>query len=150
MKKVIVFLMCVLAVSSARAYDECTTVGGTEITRNVNGAANAPSSCTPEKCPATDKKFCRSDKNMNWWTAFNWCASISGSLAHLKEMCPGVPTAVNNVADACPGLQGHDLLWLWSSVGYDSSSALIVQSSSGAISSYPRHGSSNYARALCE
>ena len=125
--------LCFLGVS-ARAYDECESVGGTEITRNVYGATNAPSSCTPEKCPATTKKFCKSGQTMNWWSAFNWCASIGGSLAKFTEMCPGVQTASNNVADACPALKGlGSNQWVWSNVGFGSNHAFFVNLSSGAV-----------------
>ena len=148
MKKVIVFLMCLCFVMSARAYDECESVGGTEITRNVYGATNAPSSCTPEKCPATTKKFCKSGQTMNWWSAFNWCASIGGSLAKFTEMCPGVQTASNNVADACPALKGLGKELVWSNVGFGSHYALMVNLSSGAASNLGRHG--NTISALCE
>ena len=140
--------LCFIA-TSARAYDECTTVGGTVITRNVNGATNAPSTCNADKCPATTKTFCKSSQTMNWWTAFNWCASIGGSLASFGEMCPKVPTAVNNTTGACPGLQGRGSdQWVWSSLGYGSYYALIVYLSSGAVGYSNRHSIDKYA--LCE
>ena len=69
MKKKIVFLMCLCFVMPAMAA-EPTCEGGTIITRNVYGTTGAPASCTPEKCPATVKKFCVSNATMNWWTAF--------------------------------------------------------------------------------
>ena len=150
MKKIIVFLMCIFAMTSARAYDECTTVGGTEITRNVNGATNAPSKCDADKCPATTKTFCMSGQTMNWWTAFNWCASINGSLARFDQMCPNVETAVNDTTGACPGLQGKgDSQWVvWSFLGFGSDKALIVNLSSGAVRDYRRSYDAYYA--LCE
>ena len=156
MKKVIVFLMCLCFVmsgfsESARAYDECESVGGTEITRNVNGAANAPSTCTPEKCPATTQKFCKSGQGMNWWSAFNWCKSIGRSLAKFDQMCPNTQTAVNNTNDACPALKGGGgNNWVWSNVGFGSNSALVVKLSSGAVD-YATHGrNANNGYALCE
>ena len=149
MKKIIIFLICVFAVTSVCAYDECESAGGTEITRNVHGATNAPSTCTPEKCPATTKTFCKSGQSMNWWTAFNWCASIGGKLAKFEEMCPGVQSAKNDVADACPALKGvGGNNWVWSNVGYGSNSALLVNLSSGAVPSDFRYRA-KYS-ALCE
>ena len=151
MKKLIVFLMCVFAVSSVHAFDadECTAAGGTVITRNVNGATNAPSKCDADKCPATTKTFCRSSQTMNWWTAFNWCDSIGGSLASFGEMCPKVQTAVNNTTGACPGLQGKGSNWVWSSLGYGSNLAIVVNLSSGEVYNATRR-SYDYAFALCE
>ena len=151
MKKVVVFLMCLCFVATAHAYTECVTAGGTEITRNVNGTTNAPSTCTPEKCPATTKTFCKSSQKMNWWTAFNWCASINGSLADFSAMCPNVQTAVNNTTSACPGLQGKGSDWVWSSLGYGSDFSIIVNLSSGAVGYSRRHSTngSGYS-ALCE
>jgi len=142
-------LMSMLSVSVHAAFnaDECTASGGTVITRNVNGATGAPTTCTADKCPATVKTFCKSGQSMNWWSAFNWCASISGSLASFSAMCPAVPTASNNVTGACPGLQGKGDSWVWSSLGYGSNGAILVNLSSGAVNGHIRNGS-HYA--LCE
>ena len=142
-------LMSMLSVSVHAAFNasECTEAGGTVITRNVNGATGAPTTCTADKCPATVKTFCKSGQSMNWWSAFNWCASISGSLASFSAMCPAVPTASNNVTGACPGLQGKGDSWVWSSLGYGSHLAIIVNLSSGAVNGHIRNGS-HYA--LCE
>ena len=143
-------LMSMLSVSVHAAFnaDECTASGGTVITRNVNGATEAPSTCTADKCPATVKTFCKSGQTMNWWSAFNWCASISGSLASFSAMCPGVQTASNNVTGACPVLQGRGSDWVWSPLGYGSDLAIVVSLSSGAVrGSSHRHG---VLPALCE
>ena len=154
MKKRIVFLMCLcMVVTSVRAFDadECAAAGGTEITRNVYGTTNAPSTCTPEKCPATTKTFCKSGQSMNWWSAFNWCKSIGGSLAKFSEMCPHTQTALN-VEDTCPALKGLGTTTVWSSVGFGSTHALIVYLSSGAVNGSTANGkrySTNYY-ALCE
>jgi len=156
MKKIIVFLMCVFAVTSVHAAfnaNECTASGGTVITRNVYGATGAPTTCVRENgkdtCPATTKTFCKSGRTMNWWTAFNWCASIGGSLASFSAMCPDVPTASNNVTGACPGLQGKGDSWVWSSLGYGSNAAVFVDLSSGAVNYYYRYNYGSYF-ALCE
>ena len=86
---------------------------------------------------------------MNWWAAFNWCDSVGGSLASFGEMCPKIPTAVNNTTGACPGLQGKGSdQWVWSSLGFGSSYALVVDLSSGMVSQRGRN--SNYYCALCE
>ena len=86
---------------------------------------------------------------MNWWTAFNWCKSIGGTLAKFSEMCPGVQTASNNVADVCPALKGLGKEWVWSNVGFGSIRAFFVNLSSGAVYYYYRYGNDG-PYALCE
>ena len=155
MKKIIVFLMCLcMVVTSVHAdfdADECEAAGGTVITRNVNGATNAPSKCDADKCPTGVKKFCKSGQGMNWWSAFNWCKSINGTLARFTEMCPHTPMAVNNVDDACPALKGLGSEWVWSNLGCDSSRSFFVNLYSGAVSRISRHyGFYDDYRAMCE
>ena len=131
MKKIIVFLVCVFAVTSVMAA-EPTCNGGSTITAN-NGT-----------------KFCKSDKAMNWWSAFTWCESQRRTLANFSSMCPGVSQALANEDGDCPNLQGTgDNQWVWSSLAYGSDSALLVNLSSGAVANYYyRHH--HYFFALCE
>ncbi len=132
------------------AYTSC--VGGTEITSKVYGTTDASSYCTSVMCPSPAKTFCKSDKSMNWWTAFNWCKSNGGTLASFASMCPGITTSPNNVTGACPALHGvGGSQWVWSSMGYGSSHALFVNLSSGAVNgSYYYRTNSNDLYALCE
>ena len=123
--------MCVCFVAmSVHAYNEC--VGGTEITAK-NGA-----------------KFCKSDKTMDWWTAFAWCESQGRKLADFSVMCPGIPQQLADKKGACPNLQGlGDNVWLWSSLTYRSSQAFFVNFSSRAVSCYGARDD-RYGFALCE
>ena len=132
----------------ASAYTSC--VGGTEITTNVYGTEGASDYCTPVTCPVPAKKFCLSLRTMNWWSAFNWCRSNGGTLASFASMCPGVATDANNVAGACPALQGMGFNhWVWSSLGSGTASAFIVNLSSGAVASLSSYRYINYF-AFCE
>ena len=140
------FTLCLS--SPAFAYTSC--VGGTPVTANVNGANGAPSTCTATKCPSPAKTFCKSDKPMNWWSAFNWCQANGGVLADFTHMCPSVATQQNNVEGACPALQGilETSQWVWSSYGWSTSLALHVNLLSGAVHNLGRSRSDFYA--LCE
>jgi len=133
MRKIIVFLMCVFAVTSVMAA-EPTCNGGSTITAN-NGTT-----------------FCKSDKGMNWWSAFTWCESQGRTLAEFSKMCPGVSQTPANEEGDCPNLQGlAESGWVWSSLAYGSNAALLVNLSSGAVSydrNYGRNHNGYYA--LCE
>ena len=142
MKKIIIFLcLCVCFVPSVIA-ETCENNGGTLITAH---AATDPG-CDSKTC--NGKTFCKSDKAMNWWSAFTWCESQGRTLAEFSSMCPGVSQAPAGTTGDCPNLQGKGDGWVWSSLAYSSDSAIIVHLSSGAVS----HGSRHYIRysALCE
>ena len=131
MKKYIAFLYTWLWVSMAAA--EC--VGGTLIT--ANSMTNNPyNNCTSETCNGVI--FCKSNGYMNWWSAFTWCASNGLKLATFQDMCPGIPTSVNNVTGACPNLRGTGNQWVWSELGSDSGKAIVVNLSSGAVDASQR------------
>ena len=72
----IIFVITLGFSTSTMAYTSC--VGGTEITANAYTDAGAPDTCTAEYCPSPAKSFCISTKQMNWWSAFNWCKSNGG------------------------------------------------------------------------
>ena len=129
MQKIIVFLMCVFAVTSVMAA-EPTCNGGSTITAN-NGTT-----------------FCKSDNKMNWWSAFTWCESQGRTLANFSSMCPGVSQAPENTTGDCPNLQGlAERGWVWSSLADGSKNAFVVSLSSGAVGSDSRIIN---AFALCE
>ena len=132
MKKIIVFLMCVFALSAMAAEPTCEDHGGSIITAKDG------------------TKFCKSDKNMNWWTAFAWCESQNRKLAaDLSKMCPNVAPYPRNETGDCPNLQGlAESGWLWSSLAYDSGRAIFVNLSSGAMYNGNRYD--NYGYAFCE
>ena len=140
-------MMLAAVCTPAGADPEC--VGGTLITRKVYGTTGAPSGCTETKCPSPAKTFCKSNQMMNWWTAFNWCKSNGRNLASFSSMCPGIPTAVNNITGACPALQvAGNSEWVWTSLGYGSYNAVFVNLSSGAVG-IPSRNDPNYS-AFCE
>ena len=129
MKKLIVFLMCVFAVTSVMAA-EPTCNGGSIVTAN-NGTT-----------------FCESNKAMNWWSAFTWCESQGRKLADFTKMCGDVSQSPSNTEGDCPNLQGiGDNQWAWSSLAFGSYYAFIVNISSGAVGNGTRN---NSALALCE
>ena len=133
MKKIIVFLMCLCFVIPTMAEQvELPCNGGLIITAN-NGT-----------------KFCRSNKTMNWWSAFAWCESQGLKLAEFKTMCPGVSQTSSNTDGDCPNLQGlGGDVWVWSSLAYFSHTALMVHLSSSAVFGfYGRNDGNRYA--LCE
>ena len=134
MRKVIVFLMCACFATSVMATEPtCEDHGGTTITAN-NGTT-----------------FCKSDKGMNWWSAFTWCESQGRSLAEFSKMCGNVSQSPSNTEGDCPNLQGKGDAWVWSSLAYDSYAAIIVNLSSGALFAYGRHdGGTGHPCALCE
>ena len=144
MKK-IVFLICLCAVLSAMAeVTEPPCNGGTPITSH----APTDAGCSDETC--NGHTFCRSDKDMNWWSAFTWCESQGRTLAEFSKMCPGVSQAPVGTTGDCPNLQGKGgNVWVWSSLAYGPDRAIVVTLSSGAVNSGSRNHAS-YVYALCE
>ena len=130
MKKIMLFLMCVCFVTPVSAEPTCEENGGSIITAKDG------------------TKFCKSDKTMNWWSAFAWCESQKRTLAEFSKMCPGVSQSPANKDGDCPNLQGlADSGWVWSSLAYGSNNAFIVDLSSGAVHYGWR---ANGYSALCE
>ena len=144
MKKIIVFLMCACFFATS-AMAEKTCNGGTLITSHKA----TDTGCTAATC--NEKTFCKSDKTMNWWSAFAWCESQGRTLANFSAMCPGVSQTPANTEGDCPNLQGISTLWAWSSLAYGSGAAFRVELSSGAVNASDRSNPSNYWYcALCE
>ena len=144
MKKLIVFLMCVFAVTSVMAAEPtCKDHGGTLITTH----SASDEGCTSATC--NGKTFCKSDKAMTWWSAFTWCESQGRTLADFAVMCPGVSQTPANTTGDCPNLQGlAESGWVWSSLAYGSNSAIVVHLSSGAVLNVDGRNVNHYA--LCE
>ena len=129
MRKLIVFLcLCVFLATSAMAEPTCN--GGSTITAKDG------------------TKFCKSNKTMNWWSAFTWCESQNRKLADFSKMCPGVSQASTNTEGDCPNLQGVENFCAWSSLASTSGLAFAVCLSSGAVGHDGRHR--DYYYALCE
>ena len=135
MKKVIVVLICLFAMPAMAEQTELPCNGGSTITAKDG------------------TKFCKSDKGMNWWSAFAWCESQGQGrkLADFSKMCPGVSQASANTAGDCPNLQGvsDEDVWLWSSLASSTSWSVVVNASSGAVNALNRDYAAN-RRALCE
>ena len=142
MKKVIIFLMCAFFAAPTWA---ATCNGGTLITAK----SPSDSGCTAETC--NGHEFCKSNLAMNWWSAFNWCASQGRKLADFTVMCPSMQTSGNTKEGACPNLHGvGGNQYVWSSFGIGTRDALYVNLSSGAVTYYNRDGSLYGGSALCE
>ena len=143
MKKRIVFLMCLCALTPSMATEPTSTCedhGGTLIKAHV---ATDPG-CSADTC--NGHEFCLSDKNMNWWSAFTWCESQGRRLADFTTMCGNVSQSPSNTEGDCPNLQGKGDAWMWSSLAYSFNTALVVLPS-GAVQYGYR---SVTLRALCE
>ena len=139
-KKAILICACLIWAGAVNA----ACVGGIEIKANTV-ADNPNGNCTETTC--NGHTFCKSNGTMNWWSAFNWCASNGRKLANFSTMCPGVQTAANNDTGACPNLQsvgGNH--YAWSSLAYGGNNANTVILSSGAVNGYNR----SYYYAFCE
>ena len=132
MKKRIVFLMCLWAAVTSAMAVEPTCNGGSIITAKDG------------------TEFCKSDKTMNWWTAFAWCESQNRKLADFIKMCGNVSQGPSDTEGDCPNLQGVGEGRVWSSVAYGPASALNVSLSSGAIGGEVSRKYGNGIFALCE
>ena len=133
MKKRIIFLMCLCFVALSAMAEQA------ELPCNGGSIVTAKDGTT----------FCKSDKGMNWWSAFTWCESQGRKLADFTTMCGDVSQSPSNTEGDCPNLQGlAESGWVWSSLAYGSYAAIFVNLSSGAVNLYGRNIS--YCCALCE
>ena len=121
---------------------EC--VGGTWVT--ANSVANNPDICTEATCNGAT--FCKSSRQVNWWSAFTWCASNGLHLATFQEMCPGISTGFPTTCVNLKGVGGDQ--WVWSSLGYGDGYAYRVQLSDGGVTnSWSTNARNSNAVALC-
>ena len=117
MKKIIVFLcLCVCAGVSAMAteQEELPCNGGAIVTAKDG------------------TKFCHSNKEMNWWSAFAWCESQGRKLADFTTMCGNVSQSPGGTVGQCPNLQNVVTYCVWSSLASGSNYAIVV-CSDGAV-----------------
>ena len=154
--------LVILVSLSTPSFAYTTCVGGSIITRNEYGSAPSGVECTATTCPVhganeTAKTFCKSDKVMNWWSAFNWCEANARQLASFENMCPGITPTYNSATGACPALQGTSStsLTVWSAVGRGTNMVIAVNLSSGSIGSGTTSAGGSWFRhnptyALCE
>ena len=146
MKKIIMFLcLCVFLTTPAMAEPTCEGHGGKLITAH----AASDEGCDSKTC--NGKTFCKSEKAMNWWSAFTWCESQGRKLADFSVMCPGVSQTPANTAGDCPNLQGlAESGWVWSSLASGSNGAFLVSLFSGTVRGGTRTDPSHYYSAFCE
>ena len=138
MKKIFMFLclcMC-LATSAIAAQPTCEDQGGTSITSHKATDTGCSPATANAVATCNEHTFCKSNKTMNWWSAFAWCESQGRKLAEFSTMCPGLTPYPYNTTGDCPNLQGlAESGWVWSSLAWGSSYALLVNLSSGAVPS---------------
>ena len=90
--------------------------------------------------------YCRSNVNMNWWSAHAWCDAANMTLVPL-DRCNGKNGNITGEV-ACPNFKGTDSVTCWTSSVSSSSYAFYVNLSSGAVTRNVRN--SNDYDALCE
>jgi hypothetical protein len=90
--------------------------------------------------------YCRSNVNMNWWSAHAWCDAANMTLVSL-DRCNGKNGDITGEV-ACPNFKRNDYVTCWTSSVPSSSKAFNLTFSSGDVSSYLRNGIS--FNALCE
>ena len=162
MKYIGLFLLGLMVANPVYAeWAACTANGGTIIKANEygdgtdkGGLCNDPSDSTKtDNCNGME--FCKG-LQMNWWSAHVWCESIGGHLANFTHVCPNVQIKPNTATGSCPNMTGVADKYCWTSFGWDASTALEVNLSSGAITNttrssanYSGHSRNNYY-ALCE
>ena len=114
MKKIILLACVVGLFSFTSAYATCN--GGTEVTNTVGTT------------------FCKSNVEMNWWSAAAWCKTNGLRLATMYEMCPSWDG--NPGSEKCPELNGASEGYAWSATAYNDGAALGVTFSDGIVDSF--------------
>ena len=108
------FLICVITLLSATSvYAGCE--GGTEI----NGG------------------YCRSNKPMNWWSAYNWCKANGRTMPSIYDVCPDWD---GNAGSACPTMKGQnencsDYCYSWVTTVKDSGTVWYINLLDGKVHS---------------
>ena len=125
MTKKLFILTLIGLISATSAYAKCE--GGTEIT-NTAGTT-----------------FCKSNVDLNWWSAAAWCKENGLQLATMYEMCPSWDG--NAGSGKCPELNGKGSdLRVWSATASGRENAFLVHLSDGYVNNtYYRQANTNYA-----
>jgi hypothetical protein len=89
--------------------------------------------------------YCRSNRDMNWWSAHAWCDAAKMTLVSL-DRCNGKNGDITGDT-ACPNFKGTGSGNCWTSSVPSSSYAFYVELSYGTVVPTPRHEGRN---ALCE
>lgn len=131
MKQVAVWICLCLLIASP-SFAACD--GGTEIT-GKNGHV-----------------YCKSNVNVNWYTAFSWCDAQGRTLATMEQICDidDIQRWDGNTGTGkCLNMAGasSENLWVWSAMPYSPTHAFSVYLSSTNVSSGNRMGISYFV--LC-
>ena len=121
----------------------CESVKGTWIT------AHSPTDDGCDAAHCNGLNFCRSNVDMNWWSAFIWCQSIGHKLVTLANLCPGIPSGPNSAQKACLNAYGVDnAQYRWTSMPWSTNMGLII----GSAGDIRDNATRNWAgcRAVCE
>lgn len=73
-------------------------------------------------------RYCQSNTNMNWWSAFAWCDAIGGQLIDITTEC--IKTTGTT---GCPNLTVTGSAWVWTQNVPSALYAYGVSLSSGAV-----------------
>ena len=117
MKKKILLACLVTVISTPSAYSYTGACNGGTIIENTAGTT-----------------FCRSNVQMNWWSAQAWCQVNGSRLATIYEMCPSWDG--NTGSDKCPELKGpdgSDSKYRWSSTVNGNDKAFVLYPSNGLV-----------------
>ena len=124
MTKKLFILTLIGLISTTSAYAKCD--GGTQVT-NTAGTT-----------------FCKSNVDMNWWSAAAWCKANGLHLATMYEMCPSWDG--NKGSGKCSELNGKGSGVVWSATASGSGYAFHVNLSNGDVNN---HGRNDYSYAFC-
>ena len=127
MHKKLFILTLIGLICATSAYAKCE--GGTEIT-NTAGTT-----------------FCKSNMQMNWWSAATWCKENGLHLATMYEMCPNWDG--NTGGGKCPELNGKGSGYVWSATASGSERAFTVNLSDGNVGDYYGYRIDSYGYAFC-
>ena len=75
--------------------------------------------------------FCKSNVQMNWWSAADWCKANGLQLATMYEMCPSWDGNTGN--GNCPELSGTGSTFVWSATTSGSSNAFYADRYEGYV-----------------
>ncbi len=123
MKKYIGMICLSVLLSTSAVAESCAGGSGTVVT-GLDGT-----------------RYCQSNTNMNWWSAFAWCDAIGGQLIDITTEC--IKTTGTT---GCPNLTETGSALVWTQNVPSAIYAYFVYLSSGAVTTSNRDSS---ITALC-
>ena len=114
----------------------CESVKGTWVTAH---------SATDEGCDAAHcngKNFCKSNINMNWWSAVIWCKSIGHQLADIETACPNGLSS----GKTCANLKGKTSTGNWTVTPASATEPYLAD---GKVTVYGNRQETNNRYAFC-